>query len=550
MSFSTALQIQNLNNKINSIGQGFTGATGATGSSGGGTGAGYTGARGYTGYTGYTGARGDTGYTGASGVSYTGTTGYTGYTGARGDTGYTGTCNCGTGSYLPLTGGTMAGSINMSSNSIRYNNNVNILSTLAGGGSINIGNTTTLTNTAGISIGYDTGLNQSPYSVALGFYAGSTNQGLTGSSSVAIGEFAGYQNAGSASISVGQNAGKFNSGTNSIAIGKNASVNNSPDASIVINASGTVLNGNGAGLFIDPIRTQNIVYGQNSLFYDTLSKEIFSAPSSVESGIVATFQPSSTYLADDVNSTQTTIAIGDTFLLQLLVNCFSVIINSELITFSSIDTVNNILIGCTRGVNGSRPTGHPAYSTVYCPAGFIGSGYLTPSNPFLGWTLKTQKIFPANYTNVDCLYTSGAYGYPADNIVANRSYRVNFKCNIERYSYLYLSDIGGFYTITPQYNFSSSPTVWYNLTESYVTYLGNDLTTAVTEIDDTISLDLDGVLDTTGLQPNDQLNFRHQLYGQGLTNSIIILTYTPQTITTSAGQAYSANNAKITVTYK
>jgi hypothetical protein len=110
-------------------------------------------------------------------------------------------------------------------------------------------------------------LNNTLPSVAIGPFAGQTNQGDNaiaigadsgefnqGAAGIAIGVYAGYTGQNEMAIAIGGGAGQTNQGTNSIAIGENASATGAN--AIVLNASGTLLSGFTGGFFATPIRAQ------------------------------------------------------------------------------------------------------------------------------------------------------------------------------------------------------------------------------------------------------------------------------------------------------
>lgn len=128
-----------------------------------------------------------------------------------------------------------------------------------------------------IAMGFDTGINsQGDYSIALGNVAGAVNQGM---SAIAIGQAAGVERQGNGSIAIGTQAGLYDQGANSIAIGKFAGHTTQSANSIILNASGFPLSdGNISGLFIRPIRSNNVSNG-SLLQYNASTSEIYASNS-------------------------------------------------------------------------------------------------------------------------------------------------------------------------------------------------------------------------------------------------------------------------------
>ena len=124
-----------------------------------------------------------------------------------------------------------------------------------------------------IAIGYNAGYTaQAQNSVAIGVGASEISQG---SNSVAIGGIAGYASQGSNSVAVGASAGKMMQGQNAVAIGASAGFNTQHSNSIVINATGNELNAAAAGTYVKPIRTTNSSAGLLPMYYNSATGEIF-----------------------------------------------------------------------------------------------------------------------------------------------------------------------------------------------------------------------------------------------------------------------------------
>ena len=173
-------------------------------------------------------------------------------------------------------------------------------------------------NTGGIAIGTNTGNNQQAYSIAIGSSAGSetqgeysvavgyltgavtqgnaaiavgTNSGQTtqgdgataigpyagqtsqGSQAVAVGYSAGITGQGNSAVAIGDGAGYSGQGENAVAIGRLAGQYDQIANSIIINATGYSLNSSDAGLYIAPIRNDDINTG-NVAFYNSETYEV------------------------------------------------------------------------------------------------------------------------------------------------------------------------------------------------------------------------------------------------------------------------------------
>jgi hypothetical protein len=152
----------------------------------------------------------------------------------------------------------------------------------------NIEATTLKTSESKIALGFFAGTtNQGTFSVAVGRSAGQTDQGVRavaigqnagaltqGINGLAIGYNAGATTQGIGAIAIGSGAGETNQGATSIAIGSGAGSLNQSANSIVLNASGTTLSGSAAGFYVDPIRS---TANGRPLMYDTSTKELFSS---------------------------------------------------------------------------------------------------------------------------------------------------------------------------------------------------------------------------------------------------------------------------------
>jgi hypothetical protein len=151
----------------------------------------------------------------------------------------------------------------------------------------NVRATTLRTEEARISLGAGAGSATIGSAIAIGNFAGATNQNATGlgigfraaftdqgSAGVAIGNDAGNTSQGASAVAIGNQAGETTQGANAIAIGRQAGETNQPAGSIVINASGSALNGAAAGFYVDPIRS---TANGRPLMYDTITKEVFSS---------------------------------------------------------------------------------------------------------------------------------------------------------------------------------------------------------------------------------------------------------------------------------
>jgi hypothetical protein len=151
----------------------------------------------------------------------------------------------------------------------------------------NVSATTLRTSEPRIALGDGAGSSTTGASIAIGQFAGNTNQSGTGlglgfraafsnqgSGAVAVGVDAGYATQGASAVALGNTAGKTSQGANAIAIGNKAGETSQTAGSIVINASGVALNGATAGFYVDPIRS---TANGRPLMYDTITKELFSS---------------------------------------------------------------------------------------------------------------------------------------------------------------------------------------------------------------------------------------------------------------------------------
>ena len=144
-----------------------------------------------------------------------------------------------------------------------------------------------------ISLGDGAGSATFGAAIAIGQYAGNTNQSSTG---LGLGFRAAFSDQGQAAVAIGVDAGRYTQGSFAIAIGEQAGETNQPANSIILNASGVALNGAAAGFYVSPIR--NDASTGNVLTYNTTTKEI--VYSSVFDGDVtgSVFSDGSTMLID------------------------------------------------------------------------------------------------------------------------------------------------------------------------------------------------------------------------------------------------------------
>ena len=152
------------------------------------------------------------------------------------------------------------------------------------------------TSEARISLGDGAGSATVGTAIAIGQYAGNTNQSYTG---LGLGFRAAFSNQGLGAVAIGVDAGENTQGSYAIAIGQQAGETNQPANSIILNASGSALNGAAAGFYVNPVR--NDTSTGNVLTYNTTTKEI--VYSSVFDGDVtgSVFSDSSTMLVDGTN---------------------------------------------------------------------------------------------------------------------------------------------------------------------------------------------------------------------------------------------------------
>jgi hypothetical protein len=130
---------------------------------------------------------------------------------------------------------------------------------------------------------------QNAFTVAIGLHAGQTSQQTAavaighsagqhtqGQDSVAVGVAAGINNQGVNATAIGNRAGAgytTSQGTFAVAVGAFAGYDSQAAHSIAINASGSNLNPTEAGLYIDPIRANNAI-GGNVTVYNASTKEV------------------------------------------------------------------------------------------------------------------------------------------------------------------------------------------------------------------------------------------------------------------------------------
>ena len=219
--------------------------------------------------------------------------------------------------YLPLAGGTMAGTINTNNNLITglqrltFNTSSTAIGSSAGltsqgTNSVAVGSGCGQTSQGNesLAIGYNSGqsnqlgsavavgrgcgqtsqgalcvalgnvagtTSQSTASIAIGNQAGATTQGGASESCVAIGNFTANDNQGGFSVAIGKEAGRYTQGSNCIAIGNQSGKNSQSSNSIVLNASGAVLDSTTTGLFIKPVRNFT---NNNTVLYNSTSGEL------------------------------------------------------------------------------------------------------------------------------------------------------------------------------------------------------------------------------------------------------------------------------------
>jgi hypothetical protein len=149
------------------------------------------------------------------------------------------------------------------------------------------------TSEARISLGDGAGSATVGTAIAIGQYAGNTNQSSTG---LGLGFRAAFSDQGTAAVAIGVDAGRYTQGARAIAIGDRAGETNQPANSIILNASGSAVNGAAAGFYVSPVR--NDASTGNVLTYNTTTKEI--VYSSVFDGDVtgSVFSDGSTMLID------------------------------------------------------------------------------------------------------------------------------------------------------------------------------------------------------------------------------------------------------------
>ena len=181
---------------------------------------------------------------------------------------------------LVVTGGVgiggnlyVGGSVNLSTSTLTFNNSVN--------NSVIINNNSTQvfkTDGSSISIGTLAGSNAA-FAVAIGIFAGSTNQGLGG---IALGEYAGSSNQGQYAIAIGTGAGQ----------------NDQPAGSIVLDATwngSASFTAKNTGTYIAPIRADNstsaTTYG---VYYDPVTRELTTSNSVASLIVTSTSSSNST----------------------------------------------------------------------------------------------------------------------------------------------------------------------------------------------------------------------------------------------------------------
>jgi hypothetical protein len=245
---------------------GVTGSTGPTGRTGPTGVTGPTGSIGRTGPTGQTGPTGETGPTGDIGTGAIGVTGpmgggETGPTGPTGDSGPMGPA--GVIGVTGVTGGIYYGDfLTWNTTTSKWVPNSSITVTTPAGSAINLGRAGNVANT-------------NPYTIAIGYSAAPTKQGI---GAIAIGYQTGNAisvgaGQGQYSIAIGYNAGGLLQGQNSIAIGANAQ--SSYANSIVVSAANTTIVPPAASSFcVNPIRSTATPTQTGYLFYTPGTSEI------------------------------------------------------------------------------------------------------------------------------------------------------------------------------------------------------------------------------------------------------------------------------------
>jgi hypothetical protein len=130
-----------------------------------------------------------------------------------------------------------------------------------------------------IAIGYESGPNggngpQGTSAIAVGNRAGWNSQSPY---SVAIGHWAGMLGIGNAAVAIGLNSAAGGLGAYSVAIGAGASQNQAGVSnSIVLNASGNETNATASGFFVNPIRSGSAT--SECLYYDSSTREVIAGP--------------------------------------------------------------------------------------------------------------------------------------------------------------------------------------------------------------------------------------------------------------------------------
>ena len=159
--------------------------------------------------------------------------------------------------------------------------------------------------------------------VAVGTSAGSSNQGDAGT---AVGRFAGQNDQGMSAVAIGNRAGRETQGADAIAIGQLAGETNQATNSIVINATGIALeNTTVSSLVIKPIRNAE---SNTLLTYDNTTGEV-------------TYTDTITTLAANID--QTTVNIGATTATAINIgNSGSTTTIDGTVSFSTALVANNI----------------------------------------------------------------------------------------------------------------------------------------------------------------------------------------------------------------
>lgn len=230
----------------------------------------------------------------------------------------------------------------------------------------NIEATTLKTSEPKIALGLFAGTtNQGSFSVAVGRSAGQNDQGIRavaigqnagastqGGNGVAIGYSAGATGQGISAIAIGASAGETNQGATSIAIGSGAGSLNQSANSIVLNASGSTLSGAAAGFYVDPIRSTT--GSARPVVYDTTTKELFY-----------------TSTLEFINSTISTSDSSSITVDVLTTFNSDVVVENELTVTGRVTIGSNLIVNGT-GVTAASFTGLAVAATTTSTAASVG----------------------------------------------------------------------------------------------------------------------------------------------------------------------------------